>query len=166
MDYKTNILNREVKVSDEILGEVAGLFFGEIGDNNQAVFDYTAYFEQNEIEPIDYKVFMRTNKRYIELLAKMKNRNTSELFYQNTNGHILVAAELVFVFLAFSNPEMLVYFNGLLSDVMVSGVAYSDGFVYAAAAERLPTEVLAEIIQKRMKDEEGSEQQSDTDSSL
>jgi len=166
MDYKTNILNREVKLQDELLPEVAGLFFSEV-NGEQAVFDYTAYFEINELEPIDYKFFMRANKRYIDLLSKVKNRKTSELFYQNTNGHILVAAELVFVFLAFSNPEMLVYFNGLISDVMVSGVAYSDGFVYAAAAERLPTEVLAEIIQNRMKsDEDGDKQQPDPNSSI
>lgn len=166
MDYKTNVLNKEVKVADEILGEVAGLFFGTLS-NDQVVFDYTAYFEQNELEPIDYKVFMRTNKRYIELLAKVKGRNTSDLFFQNKNGHILVAAELVFVFLAFSNPEMLIYFNALVSDVVASGVAYSDSFIYAAASERLPTEVLAEIIKKRLKEnEEGDKQQSDTDSGV
>jgi len=158
MDYKTNVLSKEAKITDELIPEAAGLFFGEVG-NDQVVFDYTAYFEQNELEQIDYKMFMRTNKRYIELLARAKNRKTSELFYQNTNGHILIAAELVFVFLAFSNPEMLVYFNGLISDVMTSGVAYSDGFVYAAAAERLPSEVLADIIKNRAKqDEEGDKQ--------
>lgn len=157
MDYKTNLLKKEAIVSEEILPEVAGLLFGEV--NEQVVFDYTAYFENNELEQIDYKVFMRTNKRYIDWLAKVKNKGTSDLFYQNTNGHILVAAELVFVFLAFSNIEMFIYFNGLISDVMTSGVAYSDGFVYAAAAERLPTEVLADIIKQRMKeDEEGDKQ--------
>ena len=159
MDYKVNVLSREVEIKDEILAEVAGLFFGTVA-NDQVVFDYTEYFKNNELEFIDHKVFMRTNKKCIELLARVKGRKTSELFFQNTNGNILVAAELVFVFLAFSNPEMLIYFNGLISDVLTSGVAYSDGFVYHAAAERLPTDVLAEIIQNRMKEEneEGDQQ--------
>ena len=158
MDYKINVLSKSVEITDEILGEVSGLFFGTVA-NDQVVFDYTEYFKNNELEFIDHKVFMRTNKKYIELLARVKGRKTSELFYQNTNGNILVAAELVFVFLAFSNPEMLIYFNGLISDVLTSGVAYSDGFVYHAAAERLPTEVLAEIIQNRMKEDEEGDQQ-------
>lgn len=165
MDYKTTTLNKEAKITEEILPEMNGLFFGEVG-RNQAVFDYTAYIEHNGLDLIDHKTFMRANKRYIEFLAKSKGRKTSELFYQNTNGHILVAAELVFLFLSFANPEMCVYFNGLIGDVIASGAAYSDGFVYSAAAERLPTEVLAEIIKNRMANEEGNEQQSDSDSGL
>lgn len=157
MDYKTNILKHEAKVEEPVLAEVSGLLFGSI-DTDKIVFDYTAYFEKNDIEPIDYKLFMRINKWYIDMMCKYKEIKTSELFYQNTNGHILVAVELAFIFLAFCNVEMFIYFNGLISDVITTGVAYSDGFIYSAASERLPTDVLAEIIKKRIPNEEGSEQ--------
>ena len=123
---------------------------------DKAVFDYTAYLETAELQPIDYKLFMRANKRFIEILAKSNNKKTSELFYQNTNGHILVAAELVFVFLAFVNPEMFLYFNSLLTDVVTDGVAYSHGFIYSMAAQRLPSEILGEIIKERESDAAGS----------
>lgn len=156
MDYKTNVLNKEVKDFEEVLHEVSGLLFSEVNDG-QPVFDYTAYFENNGLDFIDHKTFMRANKLYIETLAKAKGRKTSELFYQNTNGHILVGIELTFLFLAFANPEMLIYFNSLIGDVVGTGVAYSDSFIYSAASERLPSEVLVEIIKSRDMNEKGNQ---------
>lgn len=157
MDYKTNVLGRAVEVNEEVLPEVSGLYFGTVG-SDQIVFDYTAYFENNKLDFIDHKLFMRANKAYIEVLAKSKGRKTSELFYQNTDGHILVGVELVFIFLAYSNPEMCIYFNSLIGDVVATGVAYSDGFIYHAASERLPSDVLGEIIINRKNNEEGDKQ--------
>lgn len=157
MDYKTNVLRKEVKTDEFLLPDIADLQFGSIGEN-RIVFDYTSYIAANKLTPIDYKVFMRANKHYIETLAKSNNLKTSELFYQNTNGHILVAAELAFVFVAFVNPEMFLYFNSLLTDVMSDGVAYSNGFVFSMTAHRLPSDVLNEIIKERENDANGDQQ--------
>ncbi len=156
MDYKTIILQEEVKVKETLLPEITNLSFGFLGEE-RAVFDYTAYIESNDLPPIDYKVFMRSNKRFIETLAKANKKRTSDLFYENRNGHILVAAELVFVFLAFVNPEMLLYFNSLLNEVITDGVAYSQGFVYSMAAQRIPSDALNDIIKERENGTEGSQ---------
>ena len=156
MDYKTTILKEEVKTDEILLPEISDLNFGFLGEG-KAVFDYTAYIETNKLPAIDYKVFMRANRHFIETLAKSYKKKTSELFYQNANGHILVAAELAFVFLAFVNPEMFLYFNGLLTDVITDGVAYSHGFIFSMAANRLPSDVLNEIIKERENDPAGSE---------
>lgn len=157
MDYKTNILSKELETKENILPEILGLHFGIMGEE-KAVFDYTAYFEENELQHIDYKVFMRVNKHFIETLIAPSGKKTSELFYQNTNGHILVAAELVFLFLAFANPEMCLYFNNIITDAVSDGVAYSNGFLYSMAAQRLPSEALNEIIKERQNGKNGSEQ--------
>lgn len=156
MDYKTNILAKELEVKDELLPEIQGLYFGTVREN-LAVFDYTAYFEENKLEPIDYKVFMRTNKHFIESLTKPMGKRTSELFYQNANGHILVDSELVFIFLAFVNTEMLTYFNNIVMEAISYGVGYSNGFIYSMAAQRLPSEVLNDIINERKNDTSGTE---------
>ena len=137
MDYKTNNINLEGKTFEELLPEVNGLMFCQIGEN-KAVFDYTEYFEKNELEPIDYKVFMRMNKRYSEHLVDGEKAKTSDLF--------------------FINKEMCIYFNNLIGDVLSRGVAYSDGFVYSLTMSRIPSESLQEIINQRKQDEEGSEQ--------
>lgn len=151
MDYKTTTLVKELKTKEVLLPEIQGLYFGFMGED-KAVFDYTTYFEENQIQYIDYKAFMRTNKHFIEPIIKASQKKTSELFYQNTNGHILVEAELAFIFLAFANPEMCVYFNSLITDVISSGVTYSNGFLYSMAVQRLPSEALNEIINERKND--------------
>lgn len=148
MNYKITALPEKVVVNQNLLPEIAGLFCCLLNDE-KAVFDYTAYFEENNIEPIDVKVFMQYNKRYIEELAKSSNIKTSQLFYQNKDGHILVDYMLVFLFLAFANPDLLRYFNSLLGYVMTEGVAYSNGFIYSQAMNRLPTEILQDIIDQR-----------------
>lgn len=157
MDYKTNILSKELETKENMLPEISGLHFGILGED-KAVFDYTAYFEENGLQLIDYKMFMRLNKHFIEILAKPSGKKTSELFYQNTNGHILVAAELAFLFLAFANPELCLYFNGIVADAISDGVAYSNGFLYSMAAQRLPSDVLNDIIKEQQNGENRSEQ--------
>lgn len=154
MDYKTTILNNGVEVKDALLLDIPGLYFGVLSED-KAVFDYTAYIEENKLQASDYKVFMRLNRHFIEPLAKQSGRKTSDLFYQNTDGHILIASELVFLCLAFANPELLGYFNALVSDAISDGVAYSSGFVYSMAVHRLPSDVLNEIIKERQNDTTG-----------
>lgn len=157
MDYKTNILAKELEVKDTLLPEIQGLYFGSIGEN-KTVFDYTAYFEENELQHIDYKAFMRICKYFIEALIKPLDKKTSELFYQNANNHILVDSELVFIFLAFANPNMLAYLNNIVTEAIQYGVAYSSGFIYSMAAQRLPSEALNDIINERKDDETGTEE--------
>lgn len=154
MDYKTTILNNGVEVKEAFLPDIPGLYFGILSEN-KAVFDFTAYIEENKLQATDYKVFMRLNKHFIEPLIEPTERKTSELFYQNTDGHILIASELVFLCLSFVNPELLRYFNALVSDAISDGVAYSSGFVYSMAANRLPSDVLADIIKERTNDSTG-----------
>lgn len=157
MDYKTTQLTHNVDVKDALFPEISGLFFGVLS-KGRAVFDCTTYLIDNKLTDVDYKVFMRTNKHFIESLAKLNDISTAELFYQNIDGHILIASELVFLFLAFANQELLGYFNALLTDVITDGVAYSSGFVYSMAATRLPTDILQDIIKEQQNDTAGDEQ--------
>lgn len=155
MDYKTNILAKELETKETLLPEINGLYFGIIGEG-KAVFDYTTYFEENELQDIDYKVFMRMNKHFIETIIKSSKKKPSELFYKNSNNHILIDAELVFIFLAFVNSEMFLYFNSIITDAISYGVAYSNGFIYSMAAQRLPSEALNEIINERKNNAAGT----------
>lgn len=149
MDLKTTALTSELKTDVEMMPDIPGLHFGILSENCM-LFDYTAYFEENkELKDPGYKMFMRSNMHYIRTLAGMGGKELSELFYQNTNGHILVANELVYLFLIFSNPDLLIYFNSLLSDVMNEGLAFSNSFVYSLASNRIPSDVLKNLIKER-----------------
>lgn len=157
MDYKTNALSTKAEINDNLMPDLNGLLFGLI-EQEVVVFDFTAYIEANEIKDIDYKTIMRQNRHFIDQIIKTTGRSSAKCFYQNTDGHILITAELLYLFLCAVNPEMTTYFNNLLNDVFTNGVAYSNGFVYSMAASRLPSDVLTDIIKERENDTDDTEQ--------
>lgn len=148
MDYKITALDKQLECNEQVLPDIPKLLFGQIKDG-PLVFDSTAFYNNSNIEEIDYKAFQRINKRYIEGFIKNSPLKPSELFYMNTDGHVLMSHELTFLFLAFANPAFAAYFNGLIGELMSNGIAYSDGFVISLASERIPTEYLQQIINDR-----------------
>lgn len=155
MDYKLNILKKTVECEEILLQDIPTLNFGE-ADDDVVVFDASAFCRSMEADSFDWRTFSRINKKYIEGIARITGLDTRKLFYQDKGGHILIAQELVFLFLAFVDDTLLLYFNNLLADAMSNGVAFTDGFVVQIAAQRLPTEVLKQIINER----NGEKQQS------
>lgn len=148
MDYRLNALNDQLECKEQMVPDFPSLQYGQLS-NGPLVFDSTAYYLANNIAEISYKTFQHINKRYIEGLIGSGAVSASELFYQNRDGHLLMHHELTFLFLAFARLELVSYFNGLLGEIMTNGVAYSDGFILSMAAERIPSDVLQQIIDER-----------------
>lgn len=148
MDYKANVLNDQLECSEQALPDFPTLLFGTT-PNGILVFDSTAFYAANEIEEIDYKIFQRLNKRYIEGFIKNAELKASDLFFINHDQHVLMNHELTFLFLGFAIPDLAAYFNGLLGEIIANGVAYSDSFVLSMASQRVPTEILQRIINDR-----------------
>lgn len=148
MDYKTTTLNTQLECKEQLISAFPELRYGDISEN-LSVFDSTAFYAERNIEEVDYKTFQRINKRYIESFIQYGDAEKSKLFFLNKDGHILMNKELTFLFLAFAEPMIATYFNGLLGDIMVNGMAYSDGYVMALASQRIPTDVLQQIINER-----------------
>lgn len=151
MDYTTNTLSEQLECKDELLHDFSDLKYGTIG--SFSVFDATRFCAERGIESFDYKIFQRVNKWRIEALIKYADVDRSSIFHLNHDGHILIHHELTFLFLSFVLPSLSVYFNGLIGELLSNGVAYSDGFVVSLAAQRIPTELLQQIINDR-KDEQ------------
>lgn len=148
MDYKTTTLDTLLKCEEELLPAFPNLKYGDITED-LTVFDSTAYYKAQEQDEIDHHTFQRINKRYIESFIQYGDVKASELFFLNKDGHILMNKELTFIFLAFATPVFATYFNGLLGDLMANGVAYSDGYIMSLATQRIPTDVLKQIIEER-----------------
>lgn len=149
MDYKTTTLDKLLKCDKVLVREFPTLKYGIIPNTELQVFDSTNYYLENQLEEIDYKVFQRINKRYIQALVDADSINPSTLFYLNKDSHILMNHELTFIFLSFATPVIGAYFNGVLGELMANGFALSDSFVCSLASERIPTEILQEIINDR-----------------
>lgn len=148
MDYKVTTLKDQLECSEQALPDFPTLLFGTV-PNGPLVFDSTAFYEANNIAEIDYKTFQRINKRYIEGFINNTELKVSDLFFINHDQHILMNHELTFLFLAFAEPSLAAYFNGLIGELMANGVAYSDGFMLSLASQRIPTDMLQQIINNR-----------------
>ena len=148
MDYKITTLTNEVVCENVDIPGFPSMKFGNLS-NGLSVFDSTNYYAENELEPINYKTFGRVCRHYINTLVTKLELNLGELFFQNTDGHILINKELAVTFLQFANPDIYVYFNSMTWDLLENGFAISDSFVVALAAARVPDEVLKEIIETR-----------------
>ena len=148
MDYKTTSLTKAIKTEEQLVTEIPQLLFGSTEDG-LPVFDATAFCEDVGIEGFNHKTFMRVCKPFIEGYVKNLKLNIAKLFYTNPDGHVLIAAELMNLFLSYADPRLLAYFDTILRDALENGVAYSLGFAIQSAAERVPTEILEDIIKQR-----------------
>ncbi len=145
MDYKLNKLSNEVVCDTILYNDFPQLMFGKL-KNDRMVFDATAYAAATQMEDVSYQVFSRINKRYIEAILKMEQAERGLLFFENTDGHILMDISLSYLYLGFINPDIYIYFNVIIGDAIENGMAFSDGFAVTLAMERLPINILNEII--------------------
>ena len=156
MDYKISVLPQAIELKDSLIEDFSDLLFGTTPDGTP-VFDATEYCNRVEMESqFNARVFMRNCKPFIEGFIKAGELDPSKMFYQNTDGHSLIHEQLVYLFLMFTSNVWLIYFNSLISDVINTGVAYSDSFLLKQAIQRIPSDVLEKIIETRKEDEQSA----------
>ena len=147
MDYRINNIDKSVICEEQIIQDIPSLLFTEI--EGVVVFDATGFCLTNNLDEFDYRIFSRINKVYIEALIKETGLDKTKLFFTEKGKHTLVVQDLVFMFLAFVDSGICSYFNNILADAITNGVAFSDGFAVQLASQRIPTDILKEIINKR-----------------
>jgi len=156
MDYKISVLPQAIELKDSLIEDFSDLLFGTTPDGTP-VFDATEYCNRVETESqFNARVFMRNCKPFIEGFIKAGELDPSKMFYQNTDGHSLIHEQLVYLFLMFTSNVWLIYFNSLISDVINTGVAYSDSFLLKQAIQRIPSDVMEKIIETRKEDEQSA----------
>lgn len=147
MDYRINNIDKSVICDEQVIQDIPSLLFTEI--EGVVVFDATGFCLTNNLDEFDYRTFSRINKVYIEALIKETGLDKTKLFFTEKGKHTLVVQDLVFMFLAFVDSGICSYFNNILADAITNGVAFSDGFAVQLASQRIPTDILKEIINKR-----------------
>lgn len=156
MDYKISVLPHAIELKDSLIEDFSDLLFGTTHDGTP-VFDATEYCNRVETEyQFNARVFMRNCKPFIEGFIKAGELDPSKMFYQNTDGHSLIHEQLVYLFLMFTSNVWLIYFNSLISDVINTGVAYSNSFLLKQAIQRIPSDVMEKIIETRKEDEQSA----------
>lgn len=157
MDYKITQLLKQIETKDTLIEDFQDLLFGTTPEGD-VVFDATEYCEKNkELGAFNVRVFMRACKPFIEKFIQMESVRPGNMFFQNTNGHSLIIADLSFLFLSFVDSSLFMYFNDLITTIVNDGFAYSDSFLLQQTAQRIPTEVLERIIDLRKEKEDEQE---------
>lgn len=154
MNYKTTVLTKDVECKTAVFADIPDLLFGTLA-NGQRVFDFTDYCNKNDMEEFTHTSFMRLCKRQIEFFVRNEDVDMAEMFFMNTDGHILVVEELVVIFLMFVSMNFFLYANQMVINVLEDGMAFSDSMVVALAGNRLPTDILEGIIENRKNGEKG-----------
>lgn len=140
MDYKLNILARELKCEEVGLPDFPALLFGKL-DEQTLVFNATQYLKSIERE-CDYKDFSRAMRFWIDRMTEGYGADVAKLFYQNPNGDQLYSEILTHLFLVYLDPAILVYYNDMVDDAMTNGIAFSDSFITELAQTRLTPDII------------------------
>lgn len=152
MNYKLNQLNTKLECSELMCNELP-IMMGSISDELR-VFDADYYCAERGIEAEDWTVFTRIHKFYIERIAKMSDKQTSEMFYRNTDGHLLMDEQLVFLYIMYRDEIAMSYLFSMLSDVLTEGIALSDSYLYSTVSSRFPREFVDKAFSGYSSEEE------------
>lgn len=137
-----------VKCDEKLLADVPNLRFGKVGEDI-VVFDASFHSHQSLNSTFQESKFMVSNRAWIEALANDSKIPTSNLFYRNKDGHILIVRELAMLYLMWADPGMLIYMMGLLEDALTDGFAISDGLLVSMIHAKVPDRVLRTILEAR-----------------
>lgn len=147
MDFTLNNLKDKVVCDKPYIEDFPDVLFGEL-PSKDIVFDSTHYLIQRKMENVDWRIFTRTLKPYIEQIINSFELNRNVMFFLNKDAHILMQKELIWLFLSFVDKEIFFYFYQLVGSAVEDGIAFSDGFAVRLASVRIPGDVLRQIAEK------------------
>lgn len=140
MDFKLNHLQKTVMCEEVGIPDLPALRFGHLEDGT-LVFNASEYLKQNGKE-LDYREFSRAMRFWIEQMAKGYGISTANIFFANPDGSELYHEILVYLFMMYLDPAIIMYFNNMIDDLMTNGMAFSDSFILELATTRLPAEMI------------------------
>lgn len=153
MKPKLNILPKLVECQEVLFPDMPGILVADIS-GNKAVFDATVYCERSGVDLPPYATFYSQCYKVIDLICKENNLNSSEIFYQNKDNHLLIDVLFALVFAQYATPEMALYINNIAVSCFINGMVFSETFVARLASFQLPDATLQEIIASRHEQEE------------
>lgn len=141
MKFKVSGRPLNIKCTEQALPEFPDMLFGNTTGNG-SLFDATAYLQKT---PYTVDDFFDKCEFMIEALIKSYGLDTDKCFFINSDGHILIEGNFVYLFLSFVEPDFLAYMCDRCHDLFMNGVAVSDSYLLQSAYVRLDKESLNKI---------------------
>lgn len=129
-------------------GEFPDLLFTVSNDGNEYC-DVTSFMEERKCtDSHSIDNFMKVCKPWINAFCKVYSLDVDKLTLVAPNNHILIDSSLALLFVSYVDTEFSVYVYEKMADLLVSGIILSDTTLILMAKDRLPREVLLNLIDK------------------
>lgn len=153
MKPKLNILTKQLNCDTLVFDDFENLKSGNINVNTD-LFDATEFCKAEGVEEPAYYQFNTACQRHIAAKLKELNIKPSEIFYQNKDGHTLIHVALCLIYIRYVSENISAYFDSLVATCLLTGIAMSDSAILNMAANRLPDNVLQDMMTTRKNNNE------------
>ena len=152
MRYKIETLDKVVECKEVKFPDIASLKFGTT-PSKVDVFDVTAYCEDNKID-FDFQKFSAKHSYYIDLLIESKFIEAGHIVFIAGGKQVLMAEGLEQLFLAYVNKDLYFYFSQIIESTLENGFSISDGLLTRMVVDRVPSNILEDIVKSRNEESE------------
>lgn len=129
-------------------GEFPDLLFTVSNDETEYC-DVTDFMEKRKCaDTHSVEGFMKVCKPWINAFCNVYSLDMSNLTVTAPNNHILIDSSLALLFVSYIDTEFCVYVYEKMADLLVSGIILSDTTLMLMVKDRLPKEVLLNLIDK------------------
>lgn len=151
MNYAITTLNQSVECNNIKYPDIPSLKFGTT-PKGVGVFNVVEYCEQEDIE-FDTNKFLSSYRIYIDRLIKTDIIKADGILFV-CKDNVYMASGLEQLFLMYVNPELFLYFMQIIETTLTTGIFISDGMLVNLVADRVPNDVLTDIVKARNEQEE------------
>lgn len=127
--------------SEQALQEFPHLLLGEFNKSGEYYFDATFYLNKSGLAAYSAEQFLSNYFHPVSALVEYYEFNRDTVCLRNHDGHILINSGLIYLFLAYTNPDFLAYCNERIHELFTQGVSVSDAYLYLNAKDRLSPDV-------------------------
>ncbi len=133
----------KLQCKEQSFPEFPNLLFGQ-SESGRPYFDATHYLSKMT-EPTPIQPFFNQYRYQIKSLCDTYEIQPDQVCLINEEGHYLIDGTLLFLFIAFVEPDFLAYMCDRIFELFAHGVTVSDTYLVSAARTRLSRTILSAI---------------------
>lgn len=146
MSYSSSAKQTNLTCTEQSFPEFPDALFGK-STEGIAFFDATHYLQkQGRRSTLSVEQFFQQYEPIISSLIVAYKINEEDLHLVNKEGHHLIDGNLLYLFIAYVEPDFWAYIFDRIQDMFSIGFCLSDSLILQSARERLSSEVLSAAV--------------------
>ena len=131
--------------NEQAIPEFPELLFGTSNENG-TFFDATVYISKKQ-PSLKVEQFFIDYQSPIASLCKVYQIESKDICKLNTEGHLLIDGNFLYLFISFVEPDFLAYMCEQINTLFVAGICVSDTQILNMAKSKLSKEVLMKVFE-------------------